>query len=93
MSDKVFKVYTVVDEIAGNTVALFYAPNNGLAIRQNLPYLAKAFPVKDLKLYCVGEFDEVKMVLTGHAPELVDWEEYKFPVSEASSAQSASSAQ
>lgn len=92
MSDKSFKVYTVVDEIAGNTVALFYAPNNGLAIRQNLPYLAKAFPVNDLKLYCIGEFNEVEMVLTGHAPQLVDWNEYKFPVSQASSSSSSPSA-
>lgn len=76
-----FNVYGVFDKIEGEYLTIFYAKNDGLAIRQNLPALSRVRPVEDLAFYQIGTFSadsgEIKACPARFVPE----DSYKFPES------------
>lgn len=75
----IYNVYCVRDVVADDTICLFYAVTDGVAVRDNLPALSRVRPVDDLRLYRVGTFDSNKQELVSHDPLLIDWDCYKFP--------------
>lgn len=75
-----YNVYCVRDTVADDTICMFYAVTDGVAVRDNLPALSRVRPIDDLRLYCVGSFDSSAMFLKSFtAPVSVSWDSYKFP--------------
>lgn len=78
----IYNVYCVRDIVADDTICMFYAATDGVAVRDNLPALSRVRPIDDLKLYCVGSFDSaVMLVKSFSSPVAVSWDSYKFPES------------
>lgn len=74
------KVYTVFDKVAGKSLATFMAPNDGLAIRENVPSLSRVIPLGDAELRCIADIDTDKSVLIPYSEySIVEWDSYKFP--------------
>lgn len=74
------KVYACFDSVAENTVAIFNAVNDGMAIRDNAQFLARICPLKDMKLFEVGSYSEADKTITPTSPAReVDWASYKLP--------------
>ena len=75
-----YNVYCVRDTVADDTICMFYAVTDGVAVRDNLPALSRVRPIDDLRLYCVGSFDSSAMSLKSFScPVSVSWDSYKFP--------------
>lgn len=74
-----FNVYTVWDAIAAEALTTFTSKTDGMAIRENLPTLARMRPIKDLTLYRIGEFDDETLEIKPTEKQLVSWQTYKFP--------------
>lgn len=76
----IYNVYCVRDVVADDTICMFYAVTDGVAVRDNLPALSRVRPIDDLRLYCVGSFDSSSMSLNPFtSPVAVSWDSYKFP--------------
>lgn len=81
-----YNVYAVRDVVADDTICMFYATTDGMAVRDNLPALSRVRPVADLRLYCVATFDSKTMIVKSFsAPVSVSWDSYKFPESKGES--------
>lgn len=77
-----YNIYCVRDVVADDTICMFYASTDGMAVRDNLPALSRVRPVSDLRLYCVGSFDSKLMTVKAFtSPVAVSWDSYKFPES------------
>lgn len=75
-----YNIYCVRDVVADDTICMFYASTDGMAVRDNLPALSRVRPVSDLRLYCVGSFDSKSMTVKAFtSPVAVSWDSYKFP--------------
>lgn len=74
-----FNVYAVWDAIAAESMTIFASKTDGMAVRENLPTLARMRPVKDMTLYKIGEYDNEKCEITPCAKQSVSWDAYKFP--------------
>lgn len=75
-------IYSVFDKVAGKVLCSFSAPNDGMAIRENLPALSRVLPIGDTELRCLGEIDDVECVLKPFDNyHVVSWDSYKFPES------------
>lgn len=72
-------VYSIFDKIKGNSIAIFMAENDGLAVRENAPAFSRVIPLGDLALYCIGSFDTKTQEFKAISPVVVDWDSYKFP--------------
>lgn len=73
-------LYCVYDRVASRTVCTFQAENDGLAVRDNAPSLAKVCPIGDLELYRVGKIDVAsRNIILDPSWCLVSWDSYKFP--------------
>ena len=75
----IYNVYTVWDAVAAEAMTTFTSKTDGMAVRENLPTLARIRPIKDLTLYRIGEFDNETCELKPKEKQLVSWESYKFP--------------
>lgn len=76
-----YNVYGVFDKIEKEYLSIFYAKNDGLAIRQNLPALSRVRPVQDLEFYQIGTFSADSGAITSCDPRFVPEDSYKFPES------------
>lgn len=74
-----FNIYAVWDAIAAESMTIFASKTDGMAVRENLPTLARMRPVKDMTLYKIGEYDNETCEITPCAKKTVSWETYKFP--------------
>lgn len=74
-------LYCVFDKIANNIVCSFSAPNDGLAVRENVVALSKVCPLGDLELRRVGEIDTETTFVKPLKVEVISWESYRFPES------------
>lgn len=86
MSSFTKKLFVVRDEVQNSYLSQFVAVsvNHQSYIRQFLPVLYKAVPLRDVRLYEIAEFDEVSGLLKSYKhPILRDWSDYKFPESKA----------
>ncbi len=73
-------IYSVFDKVAGKVLCSFSAPNDGMAIRENLPALSRVLPIGDTELRCLGELDDTKCVIMPYDSfSVVSWDSYKFP--------------
>lgn len=75
-------VYVAYDKVATSVLCVFCAPNDGLAIRENVVALSKVLPLGDIELRCVGSVDDESSLLTSNNNyRIIDWNSYKFPES------------
>lgn len=77
------KIYSVRDVITGQSTFIQLAHNQQAAIRDLFPVVSRAYPLKDIELYQIGDFDENTLAITPSEPVLVPWSDYQFPVSQA----------
>lgn len=83
--DYVSNVYSVFDTIGKRFVGLFYAPTDESMIRTSLPSILLDFPLRDIEINNIGQFDELTGSLIPHSPKVVDTSCYTFPHSRLSS--------
>jgi hypothetical protein len=62
------RVYTIKDQVAGESGPLFFAKNEKIAIRNFTSLMAKSPSKDDYTLYEIGQYDPETLKLTGHAP-------------------------
>lgn len=75
-------IYAFYDKTAGSMKVLTTAPNDGLAIRENTPYLQRICPLGDIEIRKIGTInEETCRVETFEDYKIVDWNSYKFPES------------
>lgn len=74
-----FNIYGVWDAIGAEAITIFASKTDGMAVRENLPTLARIRPVKDITLYKIGEYDNETLEITPTPKQTVSWEAYKFP--------------
>ena len=74
-----FNLYGVWDATAAEAFTLFASKTDGMAVRENMPTLARMRPIKDLTLYKIGEWDNETMEIKPTPKQAVSWEAYKFP--------------
>lgn len=74
-----FNIYTVWDAIAAEAITTFASKTDGMAVRENMPTLARMRPLKDLTLYRIGEFDDETLEIKPTEKQLVSWKAYNFP--------------
>lgn len=78
--DPSLRLYAVKDKISQSIVCVFAALSDGVAVRDNLPALSRAYPVKDLDLLHVGYIGREDFTVSAlHTPSLVPWTCYEFP--------------
>lgn len=79
------KLYGVYDRVAGRYVHIAPARNNSEFIRTNIRGLLQIFPLPDLDLYELGDFDDEDVNFNPQfsLPHIVSWEDYKFPETQA----------
>lgn len=77
------KIYSVRDVITGQSTFIQLAHNQQAAIRDLFPVVSRAYPLKDIELYEIGEFDENSLKIISCEPVLIPWSDYQFPVSQA----------
>lgn len=74
-----FNIYTVWDAIAAEAITTFASKTDGMAVRENMPTLARMRPLKDMTLYRIAEFDDETLEIKPTEKQLVSWQAYKFP--------------
>lgn len=74
-------LYCVRDKVADNVICSFSAPNDGLAVRENVIALSKVCPLGDLELVHIGYLDEKTLDCSSASRSVVSWDSYKFPES------------
>lgn len=84
-SPYVNNVYTVYDKVGKRYIGLFYAPSDEAVIRQSLPSILMDFPLRDINVVCIGQFDELRGEIVSSAPKYVNVSCYTFPHSRLSS--------
>lgn len=84
-SPYVNNVYTVYDKVGKRYIGLFYASSDEAVIRQSLPSILMDFPLRDINIVCIGQFDELRGEIVSSAPKYVDVSCYTFPHSRLSS--------
>lgn len=74
-------IYVIYDKVANDTVVLAMARTDGLFIRNNLPMISKINPAyeQDFEVWRVGTYRSSDKSVSNIAPELVEWDAYKFP--------------
>lgn len=78
------KIFVVYDDVSGCVNYVGTSANRQSFIRDVYPVVSRAFPLKDVSLYEVGEIDEQTSIVTGYDTLIpFDWKEYKFPLSQA----------
>lgn len=77
-----FNLYALRDVVADETKTVFFMKTDGLAVRSILPVYAPKFPLQDLKLYCIGTYNDTTMEVISTPNRLIDWDCYKFPQQE-----------
>lgn len=81
----VSNVYTVYDKVGKRYIGLFYAPTDEAMIRTSLPSILLDYPLRDINVVCIGQFDELRGEIVSSAPKYVDVSCYTFPHSRLSS--------
>lgn len=74
-----FNLYGVWDATGAEAFTLFASKTDGMAVRENMPTLARIRPIKDLTLYKIGEWNNETMEITPTPKQSVSWDAYKFP--------------
>lgn len=74
-----YNIYCVWDSIAAEAITVFASKTDGMAVRENMPTLARMRPLKDLTLYKIGSYDNETCELKPCEKINVSWEAYKFP--------------
>lgn len=74
-----FNLYGVWDATAAEAFTIFASKTDGMAVRENMPTLARMRPIKDMTLYKIGEWDNETMEIKPIKKQTVSWEAYKFP--------------
>lgn len=77
------KIYSVRDAITGQSTFIQLAHNSQSAIRDLFPVVSRAYPLKDVELFEIGQFDENSLEIIPCEPVLIPWSDYQFPVSQA----------
>lgn len=77
------KIFVVFDSVSGSVNYVSTSANRQSFIRDVYPVVSRAFPLKDVKLFEVGEIDEQTSFITSCTPVEFSWSEYKFPLSQA----------
>lgn len=74
-----YNIYAVWDAVAEGSMTTFASKTDGMAVRENMPTLARMRPLKDLTLYKIAEYDDETLIVTPCEKKAVSWEAYKFP--------------
>lgn len=74
-----FNLYGVWDATGMEAFTIFASKTDGMAVRENMPTLARIRPIKDLTLYKIGEWDNETMEIKPIQKQNVSWDAYKFP--------------
>lgn len=75
----VMQVFALYDLVGGTTLSVNTSRNSATYIRENVPFLIKNYPLKDLELYRIGHVDMSTMEITSIPKEKVSWSDYKYP--------------
>lgn len=78
-------VYTVFDKVGKRYLGLFYSPTDEAMVRSSLPSILLDYPLRDINVVCIGQFDELRGEIVSSAPKYVDVSCYTFPHSRLSS--------
>lgn len=84
-SPYVNNVYTVYDKVSKRYVGLFYAPTDEAMIRTSLPSILLDYPLRDINVVCIGQFDELRGEVVSSSPKYINTSCYTFPHSRLSS--------
>lgn len=74
-----FNLYGVWDATGAEAFTIFASKTDGMAVRENMPTLARMRPIKDLTLYKIGEWNNETMEIKPAPKQAVSWDAYKFP--------------
>lgn len=74
-------LYAVKDMVSNRFLSVSPADSDASFIRASLLSILMDYPIRDVKLYCIGSFDDKTGRLCRHRPRFVSWESYKIPES------------
>lgn len=77
--NSVLHLYSVKDKVSDSLVCTFAALTDGVAVRDNLPALSRAYPLKDIELLHVADIDRESLDVCPFPVRLVSWDCYDFP--------------
>lgn len=72
-------IYSISDKVAGSSLYVVDATNDGMVIRTQAPQLGKNIPLGDVEIFQIAYFNPETLSITPCEPRLVSWESYKFP--------------
>lgn len=73
------KIYSVYDKVAKRYLSLSFAPNDETFIRTSLYSILMDYPLKDIDIRCLGEFDNDSGAIVVSDIYTVDMTKYVFP--------------
>lgn len=74
------KIIAVFDVVGNQTVNVSMASSDGLFVRQNANIIAQQFPLTDIRLYEIAQFDSNSLeTIPTLPPRLISWDSYKYP--------------
>lgn len=76
-------LYSIYDNVTCQSVMLVQSASNQSLIREIYPIISRSYPLHDIELYKVGEFCETTQLIIPCELVKVEWNEYKFPMSQA----------
>lgn len=77
-----FNLYSVYDKVSKRYLSLSFSNNDQTFIRSSLYSILMDYPLKDIEIHCLGEFDDVDgKIKVAKKSRSVDLSAYIFPVS------------
>lgn len=73
------KIYAIYDKVAERFISTTISETDGMFLRQALFAILMDYAVKDIDIYCVGEFDTDFGYIKPVVPRQVPLSAYKFP--------------
>lgn len=76
----VLKLYNLYDVVEDKYLTSTLTKNDSACVRNFFPNWVNVYPLKDLKITCVGELDtNTNKLLAYDDPIEVSWDSYKYP--------------
>lgn len=72
-------LYSLYDKVSKKHLSVTMCESPQMFVRNCLATILMDYPIKDIEFYCIGQFDNDLGIIKPCAPQLEDWECYKFP--------------
>lgn len=74
-----FNVYAVYDEVSKHYLRLYFNSTDEEFVRLYLPDIVLSTPLRDLSVYCIGQFNDVTGTIEPKTKRRVNIRCYEFP--------------